>query len=790
MRQKKHSTSHTGSVPFFCVMMVGTLLFSYTVASAKMSNAPPQAPQQQVIQTTMDRRSPSFVMDFESRMRPFLESKLKGGVALLQLPQTQHPRETDFLQLVSLWSRLSPAFKALYKAATQVPAAFNRYISPGGHFEVYYLPLISDGINGVAVIDTISYGGAGDWRPRLPIPNGIPDYVDEVAWALDSSWSMEVDRFNFIAPLAHKDNVHTSDRYPVVIRLLDAGTYGLTYPDTAPIGPKSYPSYLELRNNWNGAPWTGMGYDLHPENGVRVTCAHELFHGVQYAMTWNVVGMINLDNFPLTWIEGSAVLMEELGFDYINDYLQYSGDFFNDPGMSFFDYLPPSDMRIYSNSLLVKYLFEKTAGPQRIDFVRNILFNNYAVMVPFYPNLRAASLSSGSSWTAVLNRFHTASYYTGLRADSSRFLADAGIMGTWGYTHDVPSSSFSVTKQVNPYGMRVFSFAPDSADEDTAGFVLQCGTTNQDTVPFPSWAASCIVRGKTGPDTILPLTIDTSCRAAWRLPGWKSKNDILIVVSNGAPSETRNAAVYFTHCPITYHQGDTQTFRVAAPDSQSSLAVALAANNDLVCSLFVDIADPSSYNLPSSKPLLSSLFRIMFPSFWGNDASVSGTVLVRIPHIAALRKENSIANDSIRVLRWNAPSSSWEKAAGTAAPVDTISWRSWRITAVQPGTYGIFASGYAALVIFPNPGRLRAGKFIRFEGNDIQEIRIYSIDGELVASSADQAFRHYNSGCMWQLVNSHGKAVVPGCYRAAITRNGPATGGKKEATLHKLLVFP
>ena len=47
-----------------------------------------------------------------------------------------------------------------------------------------------------------------------------------------------------------------------------------------------------------------MGYQEHPEYGVRVTCAHELFHAVQYAMSWDVKESIFLDDFPLSCIEG------------------------------------------------------------------------------------------------------------------------------------------------------------------------------------------------------------------------------------------------------------------------------------------------------------------------------------------------------------------------------------------------------------------------------------------------------------------------------------------------------
>jgi hypothetical protein len=641
MRRTKQVTFQYGVIifPRLTVLSAGVLLLFSAAAWAKMSVTPPGRYGEELY--TSNRHSPSFARNFEAHLRPFFESKLKGGTALRHLQQEQFPREADFLLLVSLWRSLSPEFKALYKLATQIPGTFDSYVSPGGHFEIYYIPLTRDTVNGVAITDTISCGMAGDWRPRRAISNGIPDYVDEAAWALDSSWAMEVDRFTFVAPIPYNDSIHTSSRYPVVITWQPYGMYGQTWPDIAPTGPKGYPSHFELRNNWNGDPWTDLGYEAHPENGIRVTCAHELFHGVQYAMTWNVYGL-SLDNYPLAWIEGTAVLMEELGFDSINDYLQYSRKFFNDPGMSFFNYQTSED-RLYSNSLLVKYLYKKNGG---IGLFRTIFFNNYAAAAPFYTNLRAVSLSSGSPWTPLLNRFHTASYYTGSRADTSLFFADAELMGQWTYQHDILYGTSSVTKAVNPYGMRIFSLTPDSADGDTADFRLQCSAANLDTVPNPSWSASCIVRRLTGRDTILPLAIDASGRATLRIPDWKLQYDMLLIVSNGAPTETRNATVYF-----------------------------------------------------------------------------------------------------------------------------------------MPG------SGYDTLIIFPNPGRLHAKKFIRFEGSSIREIRIYSTDGALVAASTGNAFLRYGNGFMWQLVNGSGASVAPGCYTSVVIRNNRTNGGK-ETKRHKIMVFP
>ena len=66
------------------------------------------------------------------------------------------------------------------------------YQSQRGIFEIYYA---TSGDDSVESADVYGYG-AGTWREATG-PNGVPDYIDEVAWAFDSAWSMEIDQFQF-----------------------------------------------------------------------------------------------------------------------------------------------------------------------------------------------------------------------------------------------------------------------------------------------------------------------------------------------------------------------------------------------------------------------------------------------------------------------------------------------------------------------------------------------------------------------------------------------------------------
>lgn len=345
---------------FLCTPFIALVLTIATSVDAKMISPAGTPATQATLMIHPGQISRTFIRDYEARLKPYFASRIKGHAAFAALRNDQYPRENDIMLLKQLWSSLSPEFKAVYKAAVSIPVDYKMYASPGGHFEVYYTT--SDPTNAIDPTDTLGFGNGQNWRTKISGKNSVPDYVDEVAFALDSSWSIEVDGLGFIAPLTVKDAGHTSNRYRVVLTWLGPDNYGNTWFDEKATGAaKGYTSHFELRNEWNSALWDSLGYRKHPEYGAQVTCAHELFHGIQYAMSWNS----DNDDFPLSWLEGTAVLMEGLAFNDIKDYLQYTATFFNNPQMSFFN----AD-GVYTNSLLTKFIYEKGTSSHRIDLIK------------------------------------------------------------------------------------------------------------------------------------------------------------------------------------------------------------------------------------------------------------------------------------------------------------------------------------------------------------------------------------------------------------------------------------
>ncbi len=138
------------------------------------------------------------VLALENRLRPYLERRINHSPATAQ----NQLNESDLFLLAKLWNSLSPEFRQLYQEATQIPSGDTYYVSPSGHFEVYYT---TKGADRISATDNYGFGAAGNWRTKNNQPNGVPDYVDEVAWDLDSAWSMEIGQFNYIQPIPYTD---------------------------------------------------------------------------------------------------------------------------------------------------------------------------------------------------------------------------------------------------------------------------------------------------------------------------------------------------------------------------------------------------------------------------------------------------------------------------------------------------------------------------------------------------------------------------------------------------------
>ena len=468
--------------------------------------------------------------DIENRLRPYFENKVRDrrGARQHRAQNVQRPTQQDLFTLMRVWEQLSPSFRELYKTAISIPADYKYHISPAGKFKIFYTTSGEDSVN---TIDTIGYSGE-NWRVRQSGRNDVPDYIDEVAFALDSAWSMLINRFEFVTPINTPCPNGNTDYYLVLVNY-QADYYGVTYPNP-PRHPSGvgFPSHIEINSDWSDSLWHPLGYHERPYDAVRITAAHEFMHSIQYSMVrreWP------LDDFPIGWIEGVAVLMEDIAFPEVKDYLQYLSAFFRNPRTTMFlsDRGDP-----YVNSILLKYIYEKANPVDSIGFIRTVHFNNYPPRrLPFNTSIENASQEyANRSWAELLNAFHAESYFTGNRARRPwAFVSDAERMGRW--TMPAASAKEVETQLVAANTVYFLFYEPHPDRPDTLKISIR-GERDLNAAGN-TWGASVLIMETVDSARILPIAMGQDGSGGFTLAGWKEKRGALLVVTNAGTSQRR-----------------------------------------------------------------------------------------------------------------------------------------------------------------------------------------------------------------------------------------------------------
>ena len=176
------------------------------------------------------------------------------------------------------------------------PTAFT-YDSPGGKFRLTYE---TTGPNAVPTADNNG--------------NGVPDFVEWVASYFDYSWAFEIDTLGFLAPPIG------TGKYQIGFQEMNA--YGYTTVVSGQL------TRIVMHRNFIGFP-PNQDPEGNVKGAAKVTAAHEFKHAIQI--------MYNYWNEPSWFIELDATWMEDIAYDYVNDYYNYitsSGSPFTSPGQS------------------------------------------------------------------------------------------------------------------------------------------------------------------------------------------------------------------------------------------------------------------------------------------------------------------------------------------------------------------------------------------------------------------------------------------------------------------------
>lgn len=202
-----------------------------------------------------------------------VENAIKSGTGII-------------LELMENWDILTENEKSFFSQFIQQrPTGLDKsIISPSGYFKVYF----TTNTGNINKIPSADLNG-----------NGIPDYAEETALALDKSRSLYVDTLGFLPPKS--DNGIDGPEFDVYLKDLSM-IYGQTFfPPNV---------YIEVDNDFNEDIYYTKGV-----NALKVTCAHELHHAVQFSY------IIRSQDFY--FYEATSTLVEDMVYDEINDYYQY-----------------------------------------------------------------------------------------------------------------------------------------------------------------------------------------------------------------------------------------------------------------------------------------------------------------------------------------------------------------------------------------------------------------------------------------------------------------------------------
>lgn len=220
----------------------------------------------------------------------------------------------------------------------QRPLLEHHALSPSGRFRVHYT------LAGLDSVDSTDRRG-----------NGVPDYVDSVAAALDRAWVLQVEELGYRAPPADggAGGGDELDVYLVDLGQWSNARYGVTYPESS--GPTSS-TFMELDNNYTNPAYGRFG-DCEGHTGVRgydamrVTVAHELFHMIQFGYYQGQDGS--------WWQEATSTWMEDVAYPRVDDYLQYLCDFLDTPGRSIDSGNPALETHPYGAALFAHFLAQR-----------------------------------------------------------------------------------------------------------------------------------------------------------------------------------------------------------------------------------------------------------------------------------------------------------------------------------------------------------------------------------------------------------------------------------------------
>lgn len=284
-------------------------------------------------------------------------------------------------------TKKQPELTGLFKATFARPSLPLSYRTPDGRFRFHYTTTGVDAVNPASTI------------PEA-VAAGVPDYIYEAGLAAQKAHQLLRNTLGFDLPLSDQGQ-GGGDEFDFYVNNRPRTEYGSTEWDFLDASGRG-PGYSFVDNDFVGYNTTGLA-------ALRVTVAHEYFHGVQFNYRYR-----EQDRF---FFEMSSTWFEDFAYDEVNDYYFYLRTFFNNPST------PLHESDGYESCIWLHYLAKRT-GTARVvlDLWRDIKLE--PAVNAFKTVLESAPYAL--PFSQAFSEFNTWCYFTGPRADSVRYFEEGG----------------------------------------------------------------------------------------------------------------------------------------------------------------------------------------------------------------------------------------------------------------------------------------------------------------------------------------------------------------------------
>jgi len=429
-----------------------------------------------------------------------------------------------FLELFANYDRLSMEAKKILSAfIRQRPDSFwtdpRTYDSQSGNFKIHYVVSGKDAV----------FESDVDTLPE----DTHPDYVNRCAEIMDYVWEHVTDTLDYNQPLLDGWYFPSWDnggdgKYDVYLTYQEPGYLGFTFPEWYYPYPKAT-SYIVLRSDYS--IYTQSPYYSYEDqyDGMKVTAAHEFFHAVQMGYDADEYGGGPYPNSKPYWMEMTATWMEDMVYDYVNDYLGYISYFFRYPWLSLktFSYNQadgPKYYHAYGSCVWPIYLSERFGG----DIIREI-WTECGETAGDNVLLATGQIlaDKGSSFDQAFQEFTIWNYFTSSKADTQTFYSEGHLFP--------PAYVYSLQNHPSyPVDVNSVIYPPENLGSNYVVFQVPPGSTGGLNVGFygdslGGWEVSLIGYESGNPPRLSHVELDGMQNGTTDVYNWNQYSKIVMI---------------------------------------------------------------------------------------------------------------------------------------------------------------------------------------------------------------------------------------------------------------------